>query len=39
MHWDHADGMDLFPDAKIRLPKDELEYYVGLACTIIYRSQ
>ena len=29
MHWDHADGMDLFPKAKIWLQKDELEYYAG----------
>jgi glyoxylase-like metal-dependent hydrolase (beta-lactamase superfamily II) len=31
MHWDHADGMDLFPNAKIWLQKDELEYYAGSA--------
>ena len=31
MHWDHADGMDLFPNAKIWLQKDELEYYAGTA--------
>jgi glyoxylase-like metal-dependent hydrolase (beta-lactamase superfamily II) len=31
MHWDHADGMDLFPAAKIWLQKDELEYYAGSA--------
>ena len=31
MHWDHADGMDLFPKAKIWLQKDELEYYAGEA--------
>jgi glyoxylase-like metal-dependent hydrolase (beta-lactamase superfamily II) len=31
MHWDHADGMDLFPKAKIWLQKDELEYYAGSA--------
>ena len=24
MHWDHADGMDLFPNARIWLQKDEL---------------
>lgn len=29
MHWDHADGMDLFPKAKIWVQKDELEYYAG----------
>jgi len=31
MHWDHADGMDLFPKAKIWIQKDELEYYAGTA--------
>jgi glyoxylase-like metal-dependent hydrolase (beta-lactamase superfamily II) len=31
MHWDHADGMDLFPKARIWLQKDELEYYAGAA--------
>jgi len=31
MHWDHADGMDLFPNARIWLQKDELEYYAGSA--------
>jgi len=29
MHWDHADGLDLFPKARIWLQKDELEYYAG----------
>src|SRR5215471_11644999 len=31
MHWDHADGMDLFPNAKIWLQKDEYVYYTGEA--------
>jgi glyoxylase-like metal-dependent hydrolase (beta-lactamase superfamily II) len=31
MHWDHADGIDLFPNAKIWLQKEELEYYAGSA--------
>jgi glyoxylase-like metal-dependent hydrolase (beta-lactamase superfamily II) len=31
MHWDHADGIDLFPKARIWLQKDELEYYAGSA--------
>jgi len=29
MHWDHADGLDLFPKARIWLQKEELEYYAG----------
>ena len=31
MHWDHADGMDLFPNAKIWIQKDEYVYYTGPA--------
>jgi glyoxylase-like metal-dependent hydrolase (beta-lactamase superfamily II) len=31
MHWDHADGMDLFPKARIWIQKDEIEYYTGEA--------
>lgn len=31
MHWDHADGMGLFPKARIWIQKDELEYYAGEA--------
>lgn len=31
MHWDHADGMDLFPHARIWIQKDELAYYAGEA--------
>jgi glyoxylase-like metal-dependent hydrolase (beta-lactamase superfamily II) len=31
MHWDHADGMDLFPNARIWMQKEELEYYAGWA--------
>jgi len=31
MHWDHADGMDLFPKARIWIQKAEFEYYTGEA--------
>jgi glyoxylase-like metal-dependent hydrolase (beta-lactamase superfamily II) len=31
MHWDHADGMDLFPKARVWLQREELEYYAGTA--------
>ncbi|HEY1939108.1 MAG TPA: N-acyl homoserine lactonase family protein [Candidatus Angelobacter sp.] len=31
MHWDHADGVDLFPHARIWLQKDEYTYYTGEA--------
>ena len=28
IHWDHADGLDLFPKARIWIQKREYEYYV-----------
>lgn len=31
IHWDHADGFDLFPKAKIWIQKDEPQYYAGEA--------
>ena len=31
IHWDHADGFDLFPKGKIWIQKEELEYYAGEA--------
>lgn len=31
MHWDHADGFDLFPKARIWLQRDEYTYYTGEA--------
>ena len=31
MHWDHADGMDLFPNARIWIQRDEMQYYAGEA--------
>lgn len=31
VHWDHADGADLFPKARIWIQKDEYAYYTGPA--------
>jgi glyoxylase-like metal-dependent hydrolase (beta-lactamase superfamily II) len=31
MHWDHADGLDLFPTARIWIQRDEYTYYTGEA--------
>ncbi len=28
-HWDHMDGVDLFPRAKIWIQKEEYSYYIG----------
>jgi glyoxylase-like metal-dependent hydrolase (beta-lactamase superfamily II) len=29
IHWDHADGLDLFPNARIWIQKEEYQHYVG----------
>ena len=29
VHWDHADGADLFPNARVWIQKDEYEHHVG----------
>ncbi|MEO7962855.1 MAG: N-acyl homoserine lactonase family protein [Gemmatimonadaceae bacterium] len=29
IHWDHADGVDLFPNARVWLQREEFNYYVG----------
>ncbi len=31
MHWDHVDGVDLFPKAQIWIQRNELEFYAGEA--------
>lgn len=31
MHWDHADGMDLFPKARVWIQRDEYVYYTSEA--------
>ncbi|HEY4217702.1 MAG TPA: N-acyl homoserine lactonase family protein [Gemmatimonadaceae bacterium] len=31
IHWDHLDGIDLFPKARIWIQKDEFNYYVDSA--------
>jgi glyoxylase-like metal-dependent hydrolase (beta-lactamase superfamily II) len=28
-HWDHADGLSLFPNAQVWMQKDDYGYYVG----------
>ena len=37
-HWDHADGSDLFPRAKVWIQKDEYEYYVGPNAEVLHRG-
>ena len=29
VHWDHADGIDLFPNARVWIQKEEYEHYVA----------
>ncbi|MCG6956361.1 MAG: MBL fold metallo-hydrolase, partial [Gemmatimonadetes bacterium] len=29
IHWDHMDGLDLFPEAQVWIQKAEYDYYVG----------
>ncbi|MDT7604909.1 MAG: hypothetical protein QOF61_2906 [Acidobacteriota bacterium] len=31
MHWDHADGLDLFPKARVWVQRDEYNYYTSAA--------
>jgi glyoxylase-like metal-dependent hydrolase (beta-lactamase superfamily II) len=31
VHWDHADGIDLFPNARIWIQKEEYQHHVGVA--------
>jgi glyoxylase-like metal-dependent hydrolase (beta-lactamase superfamily II) len=31
MHWDHVDGVDLFPKARVWIQKDEYDYYTRAA--------
>lgn len=38
IHWDHADGADLFPRAKIWLQKEEYEYYITDSGTVKQRA-
>ena len=37
-HWDHADGVDLFPKAAVWLQKAEYEHYVGESGDVLNRG-
>lgn len=37
-HWDHADGVDLFPNATIWIQKAEYEHYIGEAGEVVARG-
>lgn len=38
VHWDHLDGLDLFPNARIWIQKDEFNYYLDSAGTAKNRT-
>lgn len=38
IHWDHADGADLFPNARVWLQKDEYEYHISDSGTVKQRA-
>ena len=35
-HWDHADGIDLFPNARVWIQRDEYNYYIGENGTVAH---
>jgi glyoxylase-like metal-dependent hydrolase (beta-lactamase superfamily II) len=35
IHWDHADGVDLFPNARIWLQREEYAHYIGDAGQVL----
>ncbi|MEZ5292812.1 MAG: N-acyl homoserine lactonase family protein [Vicinamibacterales bacterium] len=37
-HWDHADGVDLFPTARVWIQKAEYEHYVGAGGEVLARG-
>jgi glyoxylase-like metal-dependent hydrolase (beta-lactamase superfamily II) len=38
VHWDHLDGIDLFPKARLWIQRDEFNYYVDSAGTVKNRA-
>jgi glyoxylase-like metal-dependent hydrolase (beta-lactamase superfamily II) len=38
IHWDHADGLDLFPNARIWIQKAEYQHHVGPAGSALDRA-
>lgn len=37
-HWDHADGVDLFPKATVWIQKEEYEHYIGANGELLNRG-
>ena len=38
IHWDHFDGADLFPNARIWIQKDEVEHHIDAAGKVLDRA-
>jgi glyoxylase-like metal-dependent hydrolase (beta-lactamase superfamily II) len=38
VHWDHADGADLFPQARVWLQADEYEHHIGPDGSVLARA-
>jgi len=38
VHWDHLDGADLFPRARLWIQRAEYEYYVGAGGAVLHRG-
>jgi glyoxylase-like metal-dependent hydrolase (beta-lactamase superfamily II) len=38
VHWDHLDGLDLFPKARVWIQREEFDYYLDSAGTVKNRS-
>lgn len=38
VHWDHADGADLFPRARVWIQREEYEHYVGESGAVLDRA-
>lgn len=38
VHWDHADGLDLFPNARIWIQKEEYQHHVGASGNALDRA-
>ena len=38
IHWDHADGADLFPRARIWIQREEFEYHIGAQGEVLDRA-
>lgn len=38
VHWDHADGADLFPEARVWLQREEYEHHIGADGSVLARA-